>query len=94
MIFMKTRACKGCGLKPLRAASDFCCACQSKLRHAKKRIEAEGLIVDTVRGKNIAPNDPYWIWSAQGDVLVIGKPTKAQAIRALAFGAEEPEVTS
>lgn len=57
-----------------------CRTCKSKLHHAFKRIDAEKLIIDEAGGG-------WWVWSAKGDVLVIGQATRELAIRELALSA-------
>jgi len=74
----QAKRCSGCGERT-SAHGDFCRTCQSKLHHAHKRIEREGLIVDKAGGS-------WWIWDAKGEVLVIGVESKRAAIEALAFG--------
>lgn len=74
--------CEGCGERT-RASGSFCRTCQSKLYHAHKRIEREGLIVDKA-------GSSWWVWDAKGEVLVIGAPSKTAAIEALAFGGTDP----
>ena len=59
----------------------FCQTCKSKRFHAHRRIEREGLIVDQAGGA-------WWVWDRNGEVLVIGKPTRDDAITALALGDE------
>lgn len=58
-----------------------CQSCKSKFFHASKRVEREGLIVDLAGGA-------WWVWDAKGEVLVIGRDTKSDAYKALAFGEE------
>jgi hypothetical protein len=62
-----------------RACGAHCRSCQSARHQTFKRIEAEGLIVDEAGGS-------WWVWTAKGEVLVIGKDTKNDAIDALASG--------
>ena len=61
------------------ATAGYCQGCKSKRHHAHRRNTDEGLVVDTVGGA-------WWIWDASGDVLVLGKDTRAAAVDALAFG--------
>lgn len=75
-----SKRCDCCGDRTT-ASGDFCRSCQKARRDARKRIEAEGLIVDLAGGS-------WWVWSAKGEVLVIGKPSKSAAINALAIGDE------
>lgn len=81
----KSNQCEGCGGRTTGPSK--CRTCKSKLHHAYKRIETEGLIVDT------AGTGAWWVWSKAGEVLVIGKTTRTAAIWALALGeaAEEDE---
>lgn len=81
---MGSRKCEGCGNRTT-ASGDLCRTCQRKLREARSRIEIEDLIVDTAGGS-------WWVWTPKGEVLVIGKPTQAAAVRALAFGDSDAEV--
>lgn len=71
----RTRACEGCGARTSRI--DFCQGCKSKLFHAGKRVRREALVVDQAGGG-------WWIWDARGEVLVIGRDSKREAICALA----------
>lgn len=82
----KSRKCPGCGNRTTAAGSDDtgCRSCQSKLFHTRKRIEREGLIVDTAGGL-------WWVWDARGTVLVLGKATKGAAIRSLAWEGEHED---
>jgi len=68
--------CEGCGGKT--TCAHYCQRCKSKRFHARKRIDAEGLILDEAGGA-------WWVWDAKGTVLVIGKNTKQEAFNALAF---------
>ena len=83
------KSCAGCGKKH-GAAGAFCQGaqgrqgCKSKWHHAHKRIKEEELIVDTA-------GQSWWIWDKKGDVLVMGKPSKFEAIKALAFGDDDDE---
>jgi hypothetical protein len=43
------------------------------VRRCYKRVEKEGLMVDTAGGS-------WWVWDKHGKVLVIGKPTKTEAV--------------
>ena len=81
--------CQGCG-KSTKASGSYCQTCKSKVHHAHKRIKREGLLVDVVGGS-------WWVWTAKGKVLVIGKDSKQAAIYALACGEDaesEDEVTA
>lgn len=69
-----------------KAAGGVCQGCQSKLHHTRKRIEREGLIVDTAGGL-------WWIWTAKGEVLVLGKATRGEAVRSLAWDGEHEDKT-
>lgn len=73
-----TYKCQWCGHRT-RASGGRCQSCKSKLFHASKRVEKEGLIVDQAGGG-------WWVWDAKGEVLVIGKDTKSEAYKALALG--------
>lgn len=75
----RTRRCErpGCGNRTT-ASSGICQGCKSKRHHARKRIEREGLLLDTAGGS-------WWVWDAKGLVLVIGRDTKREAFDALAF---------
>jgi len=75
---MKAIHCEGCGERT-RASGRFCRFCNSQHRRTVRRIEKEGLVVDVAGGS-------WWVWSAKGEVLVIGKPNRSAAIHALAFG--------
>ena len=77
--------CEACGGRTV-ASAGLCRTCKSALHHAHKRIESEGLLVDTAGGS-------WWVWTARGEVIVMGKSTKHEAIMALALG-EEEEATS
>lgn len=77
------KRCEGCRGRTT-ASGAFCRSCKSARFHALKRIEAEKLLVDTAGGA-------WWVWSAKGEVLVIGKPTKGAAILALALGETSAE---
>lgn len=79
----RSRKCAGCGHRTT-ASGSYCRGCQSKLFHARKRIANEGLLVDTAGGS-------WWVWDPKGEVLVIGKDTRLEAIHALAFG--DPDET-
>jgi len=70
--------CVGCGIKK-RASGSYCQKCKSAVHHAIRRIEDESLIVDTAGGA-------WWVWTAKGEVLVVGKDTKPDAIYDLAMG--------
>lgn len=74
--------CEGCGNRT--EAHYLCRSCKSALHHASKRIDAEGLLVDQAGGS-------WWVWSAKGEVLVIGKSTKLAAILALHKGEDEED---
>jgi hypothetical protein len=75
---MGKRKCEFCGTKTT-SSWDLCRACKSALHHGHKRVEAEGLIVDeTVRGAG-----SWWVWSPKGEVLVLGRTSKRDAIIAL-----------
>lgn len=69
-----TTKCEGCGNRT--TAMGLCRTCKSQNHHATKRIEAEGLLLDTAGGA-------WWIWSPRGEVLVIGRATRLQAKLAL-----------
>ncbi len=71
-----TNKCTWCGDRT--RAYPRCQSCKSKCFHTCKRIAKEGLLVDTAGGA-------WWIWDAKGEVLVIGRDTKSEAIKALAF---------
>jgi len=58
--------------------------CKSAHHHGHKRVEAEGLLVDMAGGS-------WWIWSPKGEVLVIGRATKQEAIIALMLDPVETE---
>lgn len=88
----RTRRCErpGCGNRTT-ASSGICQGCKSRRHHARKRIEREGLILDTV----IPGGSSWWVWDARGNVLVIGRDTQREAFHALAFGdTTELEATS
>ena len=78
------KRCAACGQKT-SASGSFCRTCRSKRFHARKRIEREGLIVDQAGGS-------WWVWDRKGEVLVMGKPTKDEAINALALGDETDDL--
>ena len=90
-----TRKCTWCGDRT-SASSGRCQSCKSKLHHALKRIKKEGLIVDTVLGDEtqndrersgkVSRERSWWVWDKKGDVLVMGQPTRGDAMRALALG--------
>lgn len=91
MSMISARKCAACGKKKT-ASGSFCQGCKSKWHHAHKRIEKDGLIVDTVRGSSVSRDgESWWIWDKKGDVLVMGKPSKFYAIKALAFGEEDED---
>jgi hypothetical protein len=71
-----TARCDWCGARTA-GYTGLCRGCKSRKHHAWKRIEREGLILDTAGGS-------WWVWTARGDVLVMGYETKAGAVRALA----------
>ncbi len=79
----ETGRCEGCGERT-KASGPLCRTCQSTLFHAKKRVKKEGLLVDMAGGS-------WWVWSPKGEVLVIGKPTRADALLALMRGDVEGE---
>jgi hypothetical protein len=86
---IQRRVCNACGKKH-GAAGSFCQGCKSIWHHAHKRIKNEGLIVDTVLGDGVSRDGKdWWIWDKKGDVLVMGKPSKGAAIKALAFGDDD-----
>jgi hypothetical protein len=72
--------CAGCGNQTI-GSTGYCQTCKSKRFHAHKRIQREGLIVDQAGGS-------WWVWDRKGEVLVMGKPTRDDAINALALGDE------
>ena len=76
---MAKNKCKWCGARTRRL--DLCQGCKSKNHHAHKRVAKEGLLVDLAGGS-------WWVWTAKGDVLVIGRDTKLDAYKALAIGDE------
>ena len=80
---IKTQTCVACGRKH-GAMPPFCQGCRSKWHHTHKRIKKEGLIVDEAGGA-------WWVWDKKGEVLVMAKPTKFDAIKALAFGDDDDE---
>ena len=73
----RSHACPGCGKRT--TAWRECQACQKLIRDAQQLIEDEDLIVDEAGGR-------WWIWDRSGEVVVTGKLTRADAIRALAYG--------
>lgn len=76
LVMSKTSRCEGCGNRC--RAYRLCRTCKSKCFHARKQIEARGLIVDQAGGG-------WWIWDAKGEVLVIGRDTRIAALLALAY---------
>lgn len=78
---MTTKRCEGCGERTA-ASGQLCRTCRSTAFHARKRIEKEGLIVDLA-------GPSWWIWDKKGEVLVLGKNTRLEAILTLGRG-EEP----
>jgi hypothetical protein len=81
-----SKRCEGCDTRTT-ASGSYCRTCRSAAFHARKRIEAENLLVDTA-------GNSWWVWDRKGEVLVIGKDSKAAAILALGRGdvADEVEV--
>ena len=72
--------CAWCGARTT-GHTGLCRTCKSLRYHACKRVEREELLVEEVSG-----GGGWWVWSARGDVLVIGRETKGEAVRALARG--------
>lgn len=75
--------CTACGSRT-SASAGYCQTCKSLRHHGLKRVKAENLLVDEAGGA-------WWIWDRRGDVLVSGKPTRAEAIIALARGEGDVE---
>ena len=67
--------CEGCGT-PTQGHTGRCRTCKFAYQRAFARIEKESLLVDTAGGS-------WWVWDKKGEVLVIGRDTKVQAIIAL-----------
>lgn len=70
--------CEWCGSRTM-GCTGLCRTCKSKRHHAYARIERERLLVDEAGGS-------WWVWTARGEVVVVGRDTRAAAIRALATG--------
>jgi hypothetical protein len=75
---MKTTRCAGCGERTT-ASGLYCRTCQSKRHHARKDVKAGRFIVDQAGGA-------WWVWTAKGEVVVIGKDTMEAAFDGLAHG--------
>jgi hypothetical protein len=79
--------CGGCGNRT--KAYPLCRTCKFACIRAHKRIDEEGLIVDE------AGTTPelfsWWVWSAKGEVLVIGKKSRLAALLALGMGENAEE---
>jgi len=72
----KSWSCVGCGGRTT-GCSGYCQGCKSKMHHAYARIRCERLLVDTAGGD-------WWVWSARGEVLVLGCASRVAAIQTLA----------
>jgi hypothetical protein len=77
----RSAKCKACGVRTT-ASAGYCQRCKSLRHHGYKRVKDENLVVDQVGGA-------WWIWDARGNVLVAGKPTRTEAIIALAVGEDD-----
>ena len=62
-----------------RASGCYCRTCRSKRFHARKDVETGNVIVDEMVGG-------WWIWAKNGEVLVMDKPSKDDAVRAYING--------
>jgi hypothetical protein len=64
--------CSLCG-DQTKGSTGYCRTCKFLVRRCYKRVEKEGLVVDTAGGS-------WWVWDKRGTVLVIGKSTKTEAV--------------
>ena len=70
--------CEGCRT-PTKGCTGFCRTCKFARQRGLDRIRCESLLLDTAGGS-------WWVWDPRGEVLVIGRNTKQQAIIALGSG--------
>ncbi len=80
---MATIKCKACGTRTM-GSTGYCQSCKSMRHHGYKRLKAENLLLDEAGGA-------WWIWDPRGDVVVSGKPTRAEAVIALGRGEDDVE---
>ena len=78
-----SKHCVGC-LARTTAAGPLCRTSQRDNRIAHKRVTAEKLHVGLA-------GDSWWVWDAKGNVIVIAKTSKLEALLALVRGEDEPE---
>jgi hypothetical protein len=70
--------CVYCAARTI-SSTGLCQKCKSARHHGFKRIRNEDLIVDEAGGA-------WWVWTEHGEVLVVGRSTKQDAIVALGRG--------
>jgi len=72
--------CSYCGHRTI-SCTGLCRTCKSARHRGGERIRAEGLIIDQA-------GSAWWVWNEHGQVLVVGRSTKQEAIVALGRGEE------
>jgi len=65
-------SCNICGARTM-GCTGYCRTCKFLVRRCWKRVEKEGLMVDTAGGS-------WWVWDKHGKVLVIGQATRLEAL--------------
>lgn len=70
--------CSYCAARTI-SCTGLCRTCKSARHKGSKQIRDEGLIVDQAGGA-------WWVWTEHGQVLVVGRSTKLEAIVALGRG--------